>query len=62
MKISYTCYQQLGPQILNLVNTKNQSNGEKQESFSLLPFQNGFCKLQNFHIISYYVLSKQCQT
>jgi hypothetical protein len=55
MKISCTVCQQLGPQIFNLMNTKNQSNGEKKESFSLLPFQNGFCSLQNFYIICYLI-------
>ncbi len=29
MKFSYTFYQRLEPQILSLVNTKNQSNGKK---------------------------------
>jgi len=35
MKISYTCCQHLGPQIFNLVNTKNQPNGQKKESLSM---------------------------
>jgi hypothetical protein len=30
MKISYTFCQHLGPQILNLMNTKNQPNGMKK--------------------------------
>ncbi len=33
MKISYTFCQHLGPQILNLVNTKNQPNGKKRIIF-----------------------------
>jgi hypothetical protein len=33
MKISYTFFQHLGPQILNLVNTKNQANGKKRIIF-----------------------------
>jgi hypothetical protein len=45
MKISYTFCQHLGPQILSLMNIKNQRNGMKKELFSLLPFQNGFCNL-----------------
>ncbi len=54
MKISCTFCQFLGPQILSLVNTKNQPNGKK-ESFSLLPFLNEFCSLQSFYIIYYLI-------
>jgi hypothetical protein len=32
MKISYKFYQHLVPQILSLVNTKNQSNAEKNKN------------------------------
>jgi hypothetical protein len=41
MKISCTFCQHLKPQILSLVDTKDQQNGKKK-SFSLLPFHNGF--------------------
>ncbi len=34
MKISYTFCQHLGPQILNLMNTKHQPNGKKSNHFS----------------------------
>jgi hypothetical protein len=63
MKISYTFFQHLGPQILSLVNTKNQPNGEKK-SFFLLPFQNGFCSFQNSYIVYYLsnALYEHCQT
>ncbi len=50
MKISCTFCQHLGPQILSLVNKKNQQNGGKKP-FSLLPFQNGFSSLQNSYIV-----------
>jgi len=54
IKISYTfCH--LGPQIINLVNTKKNQMGKKKESFSLLPFQNGFYSLQIFYIIYYLI-------
>jgi hypothetical protein len=55
MKIFYTFCWHLGPQILNLVNIKNQPNGKKKESFSLLPFQYGFCNLEILYIIYYLI-------
>jgi len=55
MKNSYTCCWQLGPQILSLMNIKNQPNGKKNESFSLQPFQNGLCNLQNSCIVYYLI-------
>ncbi len=57
MKISCTFCQHLGPQIISLVNRKNQPNGKKKESFCLQPFHNGFCSLQNSYI--YPTLFKQ---
>jgi hypothetical protein len=55
MKIACRFGQHLGPQIINLVNTENQPNGKQMESFSLMPFQNGFCSLQNSYIVYYLI-------
>jgi hypothetical protein len=42
----------LRPQILSLVKKKNNQM-DKKELFFLLPFQNGFCSLQNSYTIHY---------
>ncbi len=39
MKTSYTCCQHLGPQIISLVNAKNQPNGKKRNHFFCCPFR-----------------------
>ncbi len=52
MKISCTFCRHLGPQIINLMNTKNEPNDKNK---SLLPFQNGFYSLQKKCIIHYLV-------
>ncbi len=37
------------------MNTKNKPNYKKKESFCLLPFQNGFCNLQEIYILYYLI-------
>jgi hypothetical protein len=54
MKISHTFCQHLGPQILSLMNIKNQME-KKKKSFSLLPFQNGFYNFQKNYIVYYLI-------
>ncbi len=39
MKIAYTFCQHLGPQILSLLNRKNQPNGKKRNHLACSPFK-----------------------
>ncbi len=56
MKISCTFFQHLGPQILSLMNTKNQPNGKKKNYFlTYCPFRMDFTAFKKFNCI----LSKQ---
>jgi hypothetical protein len=47
MKISCTCCQHLGPQILILVNTKNQPNGQKKNNFPCSLFRMDYVTFKN---------------
>jgi hypothetical protein len=46
--ISYTCDLHLGPQILSLMNTKNQPNDEKSNPFSCNPFETNYVSFKIF--------------
>jgi hypothetical protein len=54
VKISYTFFRHLEPQILSLMNTK-KTKREKKRIISLLPFQYGFCNLQELYIVYYLI-------
>jgi hypothetical protein len=54
MKISCTCCWQLGPQILSLVNTKNQPNGEKKKNH--FPYNHFRMDFVAFKILVLYII------
>ncbi len=56
MKISCTFFQHLGPQILSLLNEKNEPNGKRRNHFSCSPFIMDFV---TFKIHIYPTLFKQ---
>jgi hypothetical protein len=64
MKISYIFFRHLGPQILSLMNKKNQPNGEKMNHFVSSPFRMDFVifKILISYIIQSNALYEHCQT
>jgi len=64
MKISCTCCWHLGPQILSLMNIRNQPNGKIKSLFPSSPFKMDFVafKILVSHIISSNVLYEHFQT
>jgi hypothetical protein len=64
MKFSYTFCWHIRPQILNLVNRKNQSNGGKKIHFACSCFKMDFVSFKKFisYIIESNALYEHCQT